>query len=256
MTAIRSLLICFGLAAALVWLFSGEPREHSDRSKTSQPEFVLGDREECTALLPVSTSMQLCTPSGQNVDAFRAFQDRLASGEETRAPILCQYDMAIAQSQRDCSTSSHSDASAVSFLMYLLARTWRNAGKLDRADEWFQRAYDLMDPAYAEYGDPTLFSILQEWARLKVKKGELTRAKELAHRLTTLVRVETDEAGIGWSDLIRTLKFEAQILDQAGFREEARAARREAEQLSALADPCIGIATCVGVRTLPSSVRK
>jgi hypothetical protein len=253
-TALRTLLICFGLAAAVVWLLSGQPREQSDRGKTLQSELVLGDRQECPPLLPASISIRLCTPSGRDVNALSEFQNRLSNDRETRAAVLCRYEAEIAQSQRDCSMSNHGDASAVSFLMYLLAIRWQDTGNLDRADEWLQRAYELLDPAYAEYGDPTLFVVLETWARLKVKKGELTRAKELAYRLTTLVRVNTDEAGIGWSGLVRTLKFEARILDQAGFREEARAARKEAEHLSALPDPCSEVEICVGrLRTFPKS---
>jgi hypothetical protein len=152
---------------------------------------------------------------------------------------LCEIDEAIVQLECDGTSYQRStDIMLVADLMQLLAFNWEQRGTLDRADQLYQKAYDLQGrtPANLALGK---IATLQGWAILKVKLGQPERAKEFAKLQTELARNHYQPGDAG--TLIQALEFQGAIFEQVGSPAEASAVREEARRLSALAGQCQGI---------------
>ena len=86
-----------------------------------------------------------------------------------------------------------------------------------------------------------MIALLQGWADLKVKLGDMQHAKELATQQVKLARDDYQITSSSPHFLITSLEFQARIFEAAGAVDEARAARDEAKRLSSLPDSCRGI---------------
>ena len=199
----------------------------------------LREREGCPPRQ--ESSLQLCTPgSGSvHVEAFRSVRNRLSAGV-TGAEALCEIDRALVRAQHECSFSQHvGDAELIAGLMRLLAARWTKEGDFERADRFYQRAYELDDDLLGK------MAILQGWANLKLLLGDSQRATELANLGTTSARRarETGEMAERFSAnvLIDALRFQASVLDRLGRGDEAKVAEEEANALAAQQAPCTGL---------------
>jgi len=153
-------------------------------------------------------------------------------------PALCEIDATLVRTQSQCRPpQSVLDRGNLAQLMQLVARNWMKRGTLERADELYWRAYDLVKGSGSEV--PTAFpaeiAVLQEWALLKLERGDDQKAKELTIRQTEIARTgtQTPEFGHGSNTafLRQSLLFQARVFQYLGLA-EARASKEEADALS------------------------
>src|SRR5262249_41512359 len=121
-------------------------------------------------------STDLCPQHGDvETIAFQSLRDRLTSGVAD-FQRLCEIDTILVSSEPDCTPPDAAKLanSAFAALLRLLAWNWKEQGALERADQLYGRAYGIL--AGRPAGGILLTSaVLQEWALLKLQKGELDR---------------------------------------------------------------------------------
>lgn len=195
-----------------------------------------GDRARQSQLAPTA---KLCPQTTGRVvtDEFHRLRDRLGNHIRDRQE-LSQIDAAVVQAHHDCT----GDLDTVAGLMEDVALNWQEQGNLTRADELYQAAYAIERDTNDIYGR---YSLLEHWAGLKLAAGEPQRAAELAKLLTMQARQQYEGQSIAKElsgvDLIHALKFQARVLEFAGLADEARAAKQEADELTAQQPPCIDL---------------
>jgi tetratricopeptide (TPR) repeat protein len=198
-----------------------------------------GYRAKNPQLQPIG---KLCPQATGTVDddEFHWLRDRLGARVSDEAE-LSRIDAEVMQAQHDCLLKLHAgDPMLVSGLMQTLAGNWREQGNPERADQLYREAYAIL----RDYTDAAMLKmpLLQEWVSLKLAVGEPQRAMELAELRTREARKEYESGPsaieVSSGDLIDALKFQAWVFEWVGRADEARAAKQEAEQLSAQHPPC------------------
>jgi hypothetical protein len=196
---------------------------------------------------PSSPSIvKVCPPPNGSVDGneFHRLRDRLSAFDSDKEE-LSRIDAEVVQAQHDCTFAQYRvvDPALVADLLQMVGENWHEQGNLGRADQLYQDAYAILHDRSHEIVDEQY--LLQDWARLKLAAGEPQRAIEFAKLRTKLARQEYENESIAKEisglHLIDALKFQAWVLEHVGPADEARAAKQEAEQLSAQQPPCIGL---------------
>jgi hypothetical protein len=175
----------------------------------------------------------LCEEGAGRVNevAYNLIADLLyndANDQET----LCVLDGAVVRSQHRCASPEMPGKSQsvvpMASLMRILALKWERLGELERPDQLFRTADALL-----EKSDNSLSkqAVLSDWAFLKVKRGEVDRARELMKLHTAIARSEYEAGKLPASALGANLRWEAQFLEDIGATREAHALREEAVQL-------------------------
>jgi hypothetical protein len=190
---------------------------------------------------------RLCQEKGSGVDpvAYKLLLDIVTSGVSGQA--LCAIDSSIVNTQHDCLSSNRGhDLEMLATLMHLLASSWREQRVLERADQLYRRAYEILKGAGIEGANGPIrkTTVLQAWAVLKLERGESQQAKELAELQASVARAEfeADESHGAATRIVlyNALRFQAVIYDSLGLAAEAEAARQEVKKLPPVALKCTG----------------
>jgi tetratricopeptide (TPR) repeat protein len=199
------------------------------------------DRAKALQLQPIA---HVCPQATGKVDVneFHRLRDQLSARVRDKEE-LSRIDAEAAQAQYDCSLKRHTgEPILVAGLLRMVGENWHEQGNFGRADQLYQEAYAILRN---NTDDPMDESLLQDWASLKLATGEPQRAIELAKLRTSEARKEYESGPsakeVSGVRLIVALKFQAWVLEHVGLADEARAAKQEAEQLSAQQPPCIGL---------------
>lgn len=203
---------------------------------------ILEQWSGCSTEQALTRLPRLCpaSPNRISVDAFRVIRDALRSGGHN-IETLCAADMMLVSSQYECSASQAGGVGLLAELMRLAAWNWKQSGALERADQLFEQSYSLGDK---EHGTLRKIVVLQDWAILKLEKGEQELAMELTDLQVNLARKEyqsATSADFASSLLVDALMFQAEVQEKVGLIERAQETRKEAGEVAAVPRTCRGI---------------
>jgi tetratricopeptide (TPR) repeat protein len=190
---------------------------------------------ECPVWRYRADTMVLCAAPGErDADMTQMIKDLLHDKADLD---LCEIDVALVRAQRQCAFTEYGlDNEAYAWLITPLAFRWMKQGNLRRADRLFRESYEIFDRD--DFESIGLGHVLRGWALLKLELGETERAKEFADLQLLLERDEYDDEMPSPMGVVSALEFQAHVLERIGRVEKARAARDEAERLSALPPQC------------------
>jgi hypothetical protein len=151
-----------------------------------------------------------------------------ANDQET----LCVLDGAVVRSQHQCALPEMPGKSQgvepMASLMRILALKWEKLGELERPDQLLRAADALLEKSRSSLSKQ---AVLSDWAFLKVKRGEVDRARELMKLRTAIAREDYEAGKFPARTFGADLRWEAQFLEDIGDTREAQALREEAAQL-------------------------
>jgi hypothetical protein len=183
----------------------------------------------------------LCQTSGGGIDPFvyEIFRDIVIPA--VGAEALCTIDSSLVQTLDHCLSSEVSDDhNRLAELFYRLAQRWYNEGVLERADQLYRAAYQVLE--IIEGGRPNgrnestavdRISILQARALLMLTRGNTQEARSLAELQLSIARAELQAGNwVNKAALLRgTLEFIVEIYESLRLTPEAQAIRQELQEL-------------------------
>ncbi|MFM9841811.1 MAG: hypothetical protein ACKVOI_02460 [Dongiaceae bacterium] len=157
-----------------------------------------------------------------------------------RSEIVCQADELVPPDPFNALPPPESDQLRnldgdllLADLMTKLAKAWGRHGNPERAAELFQGA-DQLAALHEDYVPLARHSLLKEWLAFETGRGQLEQALSVARALAASHRHMLEQSSL-WptTDLVESLKTEADFLDRLGRHDEAEERRREADSLTA-----------------------
>lgn len=214
-----------------------------------EAQVFIGHARECPPAR--DNSYQLCLPD-QPVSrrAAEVLSEKLSQAADkaalcaidavvTRSVIVCWEPTAPPRDPFNALPPPDSDEPrnlendlVLSDLLTDLAGAWARQGDLERAATLFAGADDLT-ALHDDYVPLVRDSVLKKWLAFEIGRGQFDEALYVAQRLAASQRYVLGQSP-HWpaTDLVETLKIEADLLDRLGRRDEAEERRREADSLA------------------------